>query len=233
MEYHVLSNNDMELILAFGIVSGVVLCLIFRWLAIRDAATDKTRRGIIKTIVSWMLLVISISQVALLVYQYINYPWESEPFPSQGSIYREISYLGSNYPLFGWANDDQLSIISTLAGCVMWFCWTVYTFYHKPSNTIWWKKGCKILAYIVLTVIIMGFNFHELRDAWMYLIALIIVVLLLFVSRVKSAMAISDAISLGAFMPFKEVVPTIGASSSKESTECANQSENIQQKERT
>ena len=69
----------------------------------------------------------------LFVYRCIDYPWDLEPQPSQASIYREISYMGSRYPLWGWANDYQLPLLTSFAGVLLWFSWTIYAFNFKFS----------------------------------------------------------------------------------------------------
>ena len=186
MEYHVLSNSEMKTILMLCIFLGSILCPIFMYFAKRDASNSNIKKGLMGKIVPWLVLMILISQVVLLTYQLFSYPWNIEPQPSQASVYREMEYLGSDYPLWGWANDYQLPILSTLAGCIMWFCWTIYSFKFKSSDTIWWKKVCKVIAYLIISATILGFYIHELRDISGYLIISAIVALLLWVARVKS-----------------------------------------------
>ena len=104
--------------------------------------------------------------------------------PSQASAYRELRYM-NDFTIFGWANDYQLPVLSSLSGCILLFCWTIYAFNFKPSDTTWWKKLCKLLAYIILSFIILGFQLHSFYDLLIYAIIFFIIVLLLKLARVR------------------------------------------------
>lgn len=189
MEYHVLSNSDIkQILLDGGIYGGVILAIlwaVFGYLAHRDACSNQSTKGIFSKYVPWLVLLILLSEISIFIYRIVSYPWDIEPLPSQASALRELNYLGSGYPLWGWANDYQLSLLSALSGSIMWFCWTIYAFNFKPSGTTWWKKTCKVLAYIILSATILGFNVHELRDLWIYLGIIIVVVVLLWIAKVR------------------------------------------------
>ena len=185
MEYHVLSNNSIISILFYGVIGGLTLGAIFSYLGQRDSSIVTKEKGIIRKAFPWIILCIFLSELSLLIYRYVDYPWDVEPQPSQASAFREVNYLGSGYPIWGWANDYQLPIVSTIAGSVMWLCWTVYAFNFKPSETSWWKKVCKIVAYFILSATILGFYIHELRDIWLYVGVIVVITILLWLAKVK------------------------------------------------
>ena len=185
MEYHVLSNNSIISILFYGVIGGLALGAIFSYLGQRDSSIVTKEKGIIRKAFPWIILCIFLSELSLLIYRYVDYPWDVEPQPSQASAFREMHYLGSGYPIWGWANDYQLPILSTLSGCVMWFCWTIYAFNFKPSDTSWWKKALKAVAYLILSATILGFYLHELGDSWLYIGVIVVIAILLWLSKVK------------------------------------------------
>ena len=185
MEYHVLSNNNMLLLLLYGVIVGAILGPIFSILGQRDASLATKEKGVLRKFMPWLILCILLSELSLLLYRYYDYPWNIEPQPSQASVFREMNYFCSGYPLWGWANDYQLPVISALTGSLMWLCWTVYAFNFEPSDTSWWKKACKVVAYLILSVFIYGFNLHELRDLWTYAGAIIVVAILLWIAKVR------------------------------------------------
>ena len=183
--YHVLSNYDIGEILTIGLLSYVIIWLLFAYLAGRDASKNQPKKGWLGKIVPWLLFGVLLSNICLLIYRFCNYPWGIEPQPSQASIFREVEYLGSGYPIWGWANDYQLLLLRDLSHCLLCFGWMIYAFDFKQSNTTWWKKGFKVLAYIIISGSILGFSLHEYRDLWAYLIILVAVVILLWMSHVK------------------------------------------------
>lgn len=185
MEYHVLSNNSMISILFYGVIGGLALGAVFSYLGQRDASIVAKEKDIIRKAVPWVILCIFLSELSLLIYRYIDYSWDIEPQPSQASAFREMNYLGSGYPIWGWANDYQLPIVSALTGSIMWLCWTVYAFNFKPSDTSWWKKACKVVAYFILSATILGFYFHELRDLWLYFGVIVVITFLLWLAKAK------------------------------------------------
>ena len=126
-----------------------------------------------------------ISDVALLASKLLAYPWDIEPVPSQASAFREMQYLPTGIVLYGWANDYQLPLLSPLTGAILWFCWTVYAFRFKPSATSWWKKTCKVIAYIIISITIFGFQLHQFGDLWGYAMILVAVIVLLWIAHVK------------------------------------------------
>ena len=186
IEYHVLSNSDIEKILMYAFFSTMVLWPFFSFLAQRDASPVETNKRTLKKLIPWFIFCAFLSDIILTVYRCIDYPWGVEPQPSQGSEIRELHYMGSNSPLWGWANDYQLPLLSSLAGAILWFCWTIYAFKFKPSNTPWWKKMYKVIAYIIISITILGFRFHQFEDLLGYTLILIVVVSLLWIAHVKS-----------------------------------------------
>lgn len=185
MEYHVLSNFDITKIVMYGLVSLAALGPMFSYLASRDSIPNEKEKSWFKKIIPWVVLLVFISDVALLASKLFAYPWDMEPVPSQASAFREMQYLPTGIVLYGWANDYQLPLLSPLTGAILWFCWTVYAFRFKPSATSWWKKTCKVIAYIIISITIFGFQLHQFGDLWGYAMILVAVIVLLWIARVK------------------------------------------------
>ena len=185
MTYHVLSNLDLVKILTYGIFGSFIVIMVFYTFARRDASPNQPQKSIWGKIIPWLVLCILLSDISLFVYRFIDYPWSIEPQPSQASTYREIRYMGSGYPTFGWANDYQLPLLSVYAGAIMWLGWTIYAFNFKRSDTSLWKKILKIIAYLIVSATILGFNMHELKDVIMYLISYAVVGIILWIAHVK------------------------------------------------
>lgn len=184
MEYHVLSNFEIGKILVYGGFSLAILWAVFGYLANRDASPHQPTKSLWRKILPWVIFCILLSDICLFVYRCIDYPWDLEPQPSQASVYREINYMGSGYPLWGWANDYQLPLLTSFAGVLLWFSWTIYAFKFKYSDTSWWKKACKIIAYILISVTILGFQIHEFGDLLGYVIILVVFIALLWIAHV-------------------------------------------------
>lgn len=183
--YSVISNENIIQIIVFAMFCCCILAPFFQYFGHRDAI-DNYKKGIARKVIPWVLLCVMLCEIGLLGYQLYLYPWSIEPQPSQASIYRQTRSM-CEYPLWGFANDYQLPIIKDLAGVVFWICWTVYAFSYKPSATSWWKKACKIIAYILLSAIILGFQVHELRDFLFYGVALFVVFVLLKIAHVRTS----------------------------------------------
>lgn len=184
MDFHVLSNDTFIGILTYGLMSLVFLLPLFNYWGSRNPAPGY-KKGIVAKIVPWVLLCIFISEVCLLVVGLANYPWSTPAEPSQASIYREVNYISLGNPLFGWANDKQNLILRNYTGSILWLCWTVYAFSFRKSLTSWWKKACKVVAYLIFSALILGFSIHELRDSLVYAAIAGIAFLLLWIARVK------------------------------------------------
>ena len=185
MEYHVLSNWDIISIIRNVVIAAFFMWPIFSYLAGRDTSSKNTKKGLTQKIISWVLLCVFLSDIALLVSKLYDYPWGIEAVASKASAYREMQYLPTGFVIYGWANDYQLPILSSLSGAVLWFCWTIYAFNFKPSDTSWWKKTCKVIAYTIISIIIFGFQLHQFGDLWGYAMLLVVVVALLWISHVK------------------------------------------------
>ena len=193
-EYHVLSNGDFEKILIYTFFSLVGLLPLFSYLAKRDASTVGTRNTLLRKFIPWFSLCFLLSDITLLIYRCIAYQWEVVPQPSQASAFRELRYMVSGYILWGWANDDQLPVLTSLSGVILWSCWTIYSFNFKPSDTSWWKKVCKIIAYFIISITILGFQIHQFGDLWIYAIVFIIVMILLCIAHVKSDKQLASSV---------------------------------------
>lgn len=181
--FDVLSNYDIIKIVIYAMVLCSFLVPIFHNLGLRDAVINY-KKGTVRKIIPWVILCVLVSNIGNLGCQLYQYPWSVEPQPSQASMYRQIRSM-CEYPIWGFANDYQLPILSTLAGVVLWVCWTVYAFSFCPSATSWWKKVCKVIAYFLLSATILGFYVHELKDFLVYGVILLVVFILLKVAHVR------------------------------------------------
>ena len=182
--FHVLSNNDIISIITYSVFAAIFLVFIFAKLGARDPIPSY-KKGIVARIVPWVILLLFLSDAALIVSRLVTYPWDIEPQPSNASAYRELMYLGSGYPVWGWANDYQLAVVGQIGGCIVALCWAAYAFAFKRSNTKWWKKLFKVLAYILLSMLIIGFTFHEWTDTYAIAMFLAPVVLFLVLAHVN------------------------------------------------
>lgn len=54
-----------------------------------------------------------------------------------------------------------------------------------PSETTWWKKLFKFIAYALLSLLILGFSFHSWRDILAYCFFVVPAAILLIFARVK------------------------------------------------
>lgn len=185
MDYHVLSNQELVMILFYGGFSLAIFWALGGYLAIRDASPKQSKKGFARKCLPWIVLLMFLSEITVLVSRIVDYPWNVAPLPSQASAFRELRYMGTDYPLFGWANDSQQSLLLSLTGSIMWLYWTIYAFNFKPSETTWWKKTCKILAYIIISATILGFNIHGLGDLWVYFGIILFIVILLKIAKVR------------------------------------------------
>lgn len=184
-DFHVLSNAELIAIFMYCIIGIIIPIMLFSWLAKRDAVVEGCKKGILAKIMPWLLLCVLIAQFAAFVFGCVHYPWSIEAKPSQASMYREIRYNNSGELIFGWANDNQRPLLASYANCILLLCWIIYAFKFKPSDTSWWKKTCKIIAYIILSAIIGGFSLHGYRDFAVYAIIFAIIGVLLWAARVK------------------------------------------------
>ena len=193
-EYHVLSNIDLIKILFYGVGFGLYLAFgVFGSLARRDATKQKRPKGILRKVMPWIVLLLFISELSLFIYRAIDYPWNLTPEPSQASMIREVNEVrvsrygeSAIYPVWGWANDYQFDLLSVFSANILWLCWTIYAFYFKPSDTSWWKKTCKVMAYIILSAFIYAFRFHYYEELLVYAIFPLVVFVLLWLAKVRT-----------------------------------------------
>ena len=185
MEYHVLSNYDIGKILLYGLFSTGFIWALFGYLAHRDASTNQPPKGLFGKTAPWIVFCILLSDICLLIYKCIDYPWNIDPQPSKASAFREMNEMVSGYPVWGWANDYQLTLLSSLSWALLWFGWTIYAFDFRKSNTNWWRKTIKVIAYFLLSSFIVGFSFHQYRELLVFGVFLCVVALLLWVAHVR------------------------------------------------
>lgn len=182
--FDVLSNESIFKIVIYAMICCGILVSVFKYLGQRDAI-DNYKKGIVIKVIPWVLLCVTLCEVGLLGYQLYQYPWSVEPQPSQASMFRQIRSM-CEYPIWGFANDYQMPILSNLAGVVFWVCWTAYAFSFRPSATSWWKKALKVVAYVILSATILGFYVHEFKDFLVYGVILLVVFILLKVAHVRT-----------------------------------------------
>ena len=213
--YHVLSNNDIISILAYSIFAAIFLVFLYAKLGARDP-DPSYKKGIVAKIVPWVLLLLFLSDAALIISRLATYPWDIEPQPSNASAYRELTYLGSGYPVWGWANDYQLAVVGQIGGCIVALCWAAYAFAFKCSNTKWWKKLFKVLAYILLSALIIGFTFHEWSDIYAIAMFLVPSILFLILAHVKPNNIKSESAGLVAVEPIEQRITDADPESNSE-----------------
>lgn len=191
MEYHVLSNIDIVKIIAFGLMAGLFLAIcVFVDLAKRDASKQERDKGLLRKVMPWIVLLIFLCELSLFLYRAIDYPWSLTPEPSQASMIREANEIRVTrfgepaiYPVWGWANDYQYGLLSAFSASILWFCWCVYAFNYKPSDVSWWKKICKVIAYLILSAFIYAFRFHYYDELLVYTIFPLVVFVLLWLAK--------------------------------------------------
>ena len=191
MEYHVLSNFDIIKILVYGILAGLfpAIC-IFDNFARRDASKQERSKGLMRKVMPWIVLLLFISELSVFAYRATDYPWNLTPEPSQASMFREVNEIRVTrygepaiYPVWGWANDYQLDVLSAFSASILGLCWTIYAFHFKPSDTSWWKKTCKVIAYVILSAFIYAFSFHYYDELLVYAALLLVVYGLLWLAK--------------------------------------------------
>lgn len=191
MEYHVLSNIDIVKIIAFGLMAGLFLAIcVFVNLAKRDASKQEIGKGLLRKVMPWIVLLLFLSELSLFIYRAIDYPWNLVPEPSQASMIREVNEVRVTrygepalYLVWGWANDYQYDLLSAFSASILWFCWCIYAFNFKPSDVSWWKKICKVIAYLILSAFIYAFRFHYFDDLLVYALFPLVVFILLWLAK--------------------------------------------------
>lgn len=205
MLYHVLSNIDIVKIIAFGLMAGLFLAIcVYVDLAKRDASNQERDKGLLRKVMPWIVLLIFLSELSLFIYRAIDYPWSLTPEPSQTSMIREVNEVRVTrygepaiYPVWGWANDYQYDLLSAFSASILWFCWCIYAFNFKPSDISWWKKICKVIAYIILSAFIYAFRFHYYDELLVYAIFPLVVFALLWLAKARA--------------PKQKVIPVVAA----------------------
>lgn len=186
MNFHVLSNYDIIDILELMPFATIVIFLVFGKLATRDSASGY-KRSFVAKLVAWIVLLLFVIELYLTICNLINYPWDIDPKPSNDSMYREMTYPRNGSSLiWGFANDYQTKLISHLYRCVFLLAWTIYAFLFEKSKTSWWKKGCKFVAYAIISIILLCFSFHTIEDLGVLAIWILPSIALLIIARVKT-----------------------------------------------
>lgn len=181
-DFDVLSTQAFVKIIAWTLVFCIPLGKVFQYLGHRHAFLPY-KKGIVGKIVQWVLACVLLFDIGKFGYLFLHYPWMEVPQPSPASMYRQLETTAQS-PLFGFANDQQLAILTALAAVVLGICWTTYAFSYKPSPTSWWKKACKFVAYLLISATILGFRVHTGADLVVYGGIALAALLLLRVARV-------------------------------------------------
>ena len=193
-EFDVLSTQEFVQIIAWTLVFCIPLGKVFHYLGHRNAFLPY-QKGIVGKIVPWVLVCVLLFDIGKFGYLFLHYPWLEEPQPSQAALVRQLETTANN-PLFGFANDQQLAILTALAGVVLMICWTSYAFAYRPSPTSWWKKACKFVAYLMISVTILGFRVHTGVDVVVYGFIALVTLLLLRVARVHPPKDSNEAVEV-------------------------------------
>lgn len=172
-------------------MAGLFLAIcVFVDLAKRDASKQERNKGLLRKVMPWIVLLIFLSELSLFIYRAIDYPWSLTPEPSQASMIREVNEVRVTrygepaiYPVWGWANDYQYDLLSAFSASILWFCWCIYAFNFKPSDVSWWKKLCKVIAYLILSAFIYAFSFHYYDELLVYAIFPLVVFVLLWLAK--------------------------------------------------
>ena len=167
MTYNVLDiDNVIRLAVSFSLVFGGV----FVYLAERNPSKRKQQKGILRKIIPWVVLCAFFVIVANFIDRIDDYPWKF------------------NTPL----QLQNRMILMSQREVIFLFCWTVYAFMFKPSDTSWRKKVCKVIAYAILSMMILGFDLDLMFKYGVanYIICfsamLVFVIILLFIAHVSS-----------------------------------------------
>lgn len=166
MTYSVL---DIKNIIILTIYFSFILGGVFAYLAKRNPSEIKQQKGILRKIIPWVVLCAFFVIVVNLIDRIVDYPWKfNAPLQLQNRLIlmsqREVIYL---------------------------FCWTVYAFMFRPSDTSWRKKVCKVIAYAILSIMILGFDLDLMfkYGVAQYIICFsamfVFVVILLFIAHVS------------------------------------------------
>lgn len=186
--YHVLSNEMLHEVMNYAVLAMVFFAVFFSQVASRNCLRQEEKKGWFRRLAPWLVLLVFLSEAALFAARLWTYPWNAEAQPSQSSIYRELQYCPTDIVWFGWANDYQLPLLSSLTRSMLWLCWTLYAFNFRPSPVPGWKKACKFVAYLILSLCILGFRIHESDDVVYFAVAGVIVAVLLWIAQARPVM---------------------------------------------
>lgn len=185
-EYYALSNASLATIMYYAVAGIVILWAVANYLGGRDARIDGQKKSIFRKVAPWGLLCVCISKLALFIYRVTFYPWFIEPQSSAASWARE-ELVGNDIVIYGWANAEQMLLIHAMEGTVLWLFWTVYAFSYKPSDIPLWKKICKVIAYILISMTIIGFAVHTSIDFLIWAVVFAVIIVLIILSKAKKA----------------------------------------------
>lgn len=167
MTYSVL---DIKNVIILTIYSSFILGGVFVYFAKRDPSEKNQHKGILRKIIPWIVLCSFCFDVFILIVRTGDYPWK--------------------YNLSLQLQNRQ--ILMSQREVIISFCWTLYAFMFRPSDTSWRKKVCKVIAYAILSIMILVFDLDLMFEYGVaqYLICfsamLVFVIILLFIAHVSS-----------------------------------------------
>lgn len=167
MTYSVL---DIKNVIILTIYSSFILGGVFVYFAKRDPSEKNQQKGILRKIIPWIVLCFFCFDVFILIVRTGDYPWK--------------------YNLSLQLQNRQ--ILMSQREVIISFCWTLYAFMFRPSDTSWRKKVCKVIAYAILSIMILVFDLDLMFEYGVaqYLICfsamLVFVIILLFIAHVSS-----------------------------------------------
>lgn len=167
MTYSVL---DIKNVIILTIYSSFILGGVFVYLAERNPSKRKQQKGILRKIIPWVVLCVFFAIVANFIDRIVDYPWKF------------------NAPL----QLQNYMILMSQKEVIFLFCWTVYAFMFRSSDTSWRKKVCKVIAYAILSIMILGFDLGLMYKYGIaqyitcYSAMLVFVIILLFIAHVSS-----------------------------------------------
>lgn len=161
---------NIEAVIGATFVWSGVLGGVYAYFAKRDPSEKNQQKGILRKIIPWIVLCFFCFDVFILIVRTGDYPWK--------------------YNLSLQLQNRQ--ILMSQREVIISFCWTLYAFMFRPSDTSWRKKVCKVIAYAILSIMILVFDLDLMFEYGVaqYLICfsamLVFVVILLFIAHVSS-----------------------------------------------
>ncbi len=157
---------NIETVIGQALFWSFILGGVYAYLAKRDPSERKQQKGIFLKIIPWILLCVVFLEFFILIVRTVDYPWK-----------------------YNLSLQIQNRLILNLQrGVIHGCCLTVYAFMFKSSDTSWWKKICKVIAYVTLSLLIIVFDLNNLfLDVYIiqYSTMLVFSIILLIIAHVR------------------------------------------------